>query len=99
MMNPLESIIANQYESGKPTHTLWDVYAEQHNPIASANHPFVPDVWFAHGGQGFTQIAPPLPNAFPDRLIVWDYNQNYQGIAPMELQPQYNPPPPYMVEG
>lgn len=98
-MNPQQSLLANQYESGIPTHTLWDVYAEQHNPIASANHPFVPDTIEAHGGQGYTQVAPRPYNQYPDRLIIWDYNENYQGVAPMELQPVYDPPPAWLVAG
>jgi len=95
MMNTIDSILANQDESGIPTMSEWDYYAMQFNPIARANHPFVPDTQDAHGGQGFTQIAPSIPFENPYRLIVWDYNQNYQGIAPMELQPQYDPPPPW----
>lgn len=95
MMNPQISLLANQDENGIPMQTLWDYFAMQHNPILSANHPFVPDTQDAYGGQGYTQIAPPLPFENPNRLIVWDYNQNYQGLAPMELQPQYDPPPPW----
>jgi len=95
MMNPQQSILANQDESGIPMQTLWDYYALQFNPVLEANHPFVPDTPDAHGGMMFTQIAPPIAFETPNRLIVWDYNQNYQGESPMELQPQYNPIPPW----
>jgi hypothetical protein len=97
MMNPQVSLLANQYESGRPMHTIWDVYAEQHNPIASANHPFVPDTQDAHGGSGFTNFSPELPIASPEQLIVWYYEQNYQGTAPLEVQPQLNLPNPWEV--
>jgi len=97
MMNPQVSLLANQYENGIPMHTLWDYYAEQFNPVERAQHPFVPDTPEAHGGQSYTMIAPPLPFQNPNRLIVWDYNQNYQGVAPMELQPEYNPIPPWQA--
>lgn len=95
MMNPQISLLANQDESGIPTQSPWDYYALQFNAITRANHPFVPDTPDAHGGQAYTMIAPEIAFQNPNRLIVWDYNQNYQGVSPMDLQPQYNPPPPW----
>lgn len=99
LYNPQVGILSNQEEGGIPRHTMWDVYAEQHNPIASANHPFTPNTQDAYGGAyAFTDFSPELPIDNPDRLIVWNYNQNYQGIAPMELQPQFQPPDPWEVQ-
>lgn len=98
-MNNLESIIANQYLGGVPKHTLWDEYAEKHNPIASANHPFVPDTQEAHGGQGFTNSIDQYGVADQSRLIIWNYEQNYQGNAPLELQPQLDLPKPWETVG
>lgn len=97
-LSPKQSLLANQYESGVPTHTLWDEYAEQHNPIASANHRFTPDTPDAHGGQAYTNSIEQYGFADQTRLIVWAYNQNYQGIAPLDLQPQLQLPNPWEIE-
>lgn len=92
MMNPQESLLANQYESGIPTMTLWDWYAMQANPIADAGRLITLDTQDANGGQGFTDFSPEPDYENPSRVINWYYEQNYQGTAPLELQPELELP-------
>ncbi len=94
---PFQGILANQYESGIPKMTDWDAPAMLHNPLAAANHPFTPDTSDAHGGQAFTDSIDQYAVADQTRLIVWNYNQNYQGVAPLDLQPQLQMPPAWEV--
>jgi len=95
--NPQLGILANQYEGGIPQLVPSDIALMGLNPLATANHAFTPDTQDAHGGQGETWLSDPMPFTTPDRNIVWDYNQNYQGTAPMDLQPQLVLPDPWDV--
>jgi len=84
----------NQEESGIPTHTMWDVYAEKFNPRGS----FVPvlDTPDAYGGdKAFTNFSGVLPLRLNQPLIIVAPQGNYQGIAPLELQPELNAPYPW----
>ena len=86
--NPQLGILANQYWGGIPLIIASDIPLMRHNPLSSANERYVPDTLDAHGGMD-SNFSPPLPPfAENGRLVVWNYNQNYQGVAPMELQPQ-----------
>lgn len=93
--NPQIGIIANQDEGGVPFDKSTDRALRSHNPVATANAPFVPDTVDAHGGLMQNHTPPLLPFAQNGYLYVWNYNQNYQGDAPMDLQPQIDMPKPW----
>ena len=93
MMTPFESLLANQYEDGIPRHTQWDVFGEQHNPRGSQK--FILDTPDHHGGNAYTDKSPVLPFGNPINPIVYSYDGNYQGVAPLELQPLLNLPNPW----
>lgn len=86
--NPQLGILANQDKGGIPLIIASDIPLMRHNPMASAGELYVPDTLDAHGGMDSNFAPPLLPFAENGRLAVWAYNQNYQGVAPMELQPQ-----------
>lgn len=92
--DPYSNPAANQLIDGIPRHTEWDVYAERHNPVNFGIF-ITPDTMDAHGGEAETNFTETLAFRNPQSIIVWTEEQNYQGIAPMELQPLLEMPNPW----
>lgn len=91
---PFWGLIANQEAGGTPKHTEWDVYAEQHNPLSS----FIPILNtpdYQNGAGMFTNYSEVLGFRNPLANYVYTPDQNYEGVAPMELQPLLNLPNPW----
>lgn len=93
--NPYTNPAANQIIDGIPRHTEWDIYAEAHR--ADEHTIYTPNTNDAYGGTfgNETNFSDLLPFENPQSVIVFNENQNYQGIAPMELQPLLYMPDPW----
>lgn len=93
--NPYRNPAANNLMDGVPRHTEWDVYAEQY--VFNEGQIFTPNTNDAYGGAfgNYTDFAPDMDFVNPQSVIVFAENQNYQGIAPIEMQPTLDLPEPW----
>jgi len=93
--NPYVNPAANNLMDGIPRHTEWDVYAEQY--VFNEGQLYTPNTPDAYGGAfgNYTDFAPDMNFVNPQSVIVFAENQNYQGIAPLELQPTLELPEPW----
>ncbi len=84
---------ANNLMDGIPRHTEWDVYAEAHR--CDAGMIYTPDTNDAHGSMVENNFTGTPGFSNPQSVIVFNENQNYQGISPMDLQPLVEMPDPW----
>ena len=91
--DPGRNPIANQYNSGVPIDTTWDAAARTLNPFEALLP--VLNTLDAYGNMAFTNTIDFMTYADVNNAFVYSYNINYQGEAPMDLQPTLAIPYPW----